>query len=229
MQIKKIKNRFEEAAKVYDGLIYRLVPWYGEQNEIIEDLIPFKKQKRLKALDLGAGTGALSNVILRSFPRAHVTVIDLARNMLEKCRANLIGYIDRVTFRCGSFWPDYIGSRYDIVVAGFSIHHLNDAEKRMLFAKIYRILNPGGIFIIREVVLGETPALTKMYRERWGDFIKSNDEDDKMWLAKHVMEDLPATVQDQMSWLQETRFEDVSCYWRYLNFAVFGGRKYRAI
>lgn len=225
MHSKKIRGRFEDTAFEYDDLILRLVPWYNEQNEIIVKLIPFDRLRRLKALDLGAGTGALSNVILKSFPRAYVVILDLAHNMVEECRLNLSAYKNRITLRRGNFGIDDIGHSYDIVVSGLSIHHLKDNEKMRLFGRIYRALNPGGVFYIREIVLGETPNLTEIYRKLWCEYVKLNKEDDKIWLDKHLKEDTPATVEDQMRWLRGAGFSDVGCYWKYLNFAVFGGRK----
>jgi tRNA (cmo5U34)-methyltransferase len=46
--------------------------------------------------------------------------------------------------------------------------------------------------------------------------------------AKYLEEDRPGSVEDQTQWLAEAGFEDVGCHWRYLNFAIIGGRKPRA-
>ncbi|MGR3178534.1 MAG: class I SAM-dependent methyltransferase [Candidatus Anammoxibacter sp.] len=220
-----VRRRFEKTAFVYDGLIRRLVPWYNEQNEIIVDLVPFDKSEQVKVLDLGVGTGALSYSILKSFSKAQIVAFDLSCNMIKECRLNLAAFKDRITLRRGNFGHDSFGCGYDIVVSGLAIHHLKDDEKRKLFARIYGALNLGGVFLIREIVLGETIHLTELYRKMWCEYIKSNNENDEMWLDKHLKEDMPATVEDQMSWLGKAGFSDVGCHWRYLNFAIFGGRK----
>lgn len=225
----KLRNRFEKTAFKYDELINRIVPWYNEQNEIIVKLIPFEKSDHLRALDLGSGTGALSFSILKSFPKVHVVMLDLAKNMLTECRSNLANYKNRITLKMKNFGTEGIGHNYDIVVSGFAIHHLIDNEKKRLFSRVYRALNPGGCFIVREVTLGETPDLTEKYREMWGQFIKMNEENDKIWLDKHLKEDFPSTIEDQMSWLRNAGFSDVGCYWKYLNFAIFGGIKHNSV
>ena len=225
----KLRNRFEKAAFKYDELINRIVPWYNEQNEIIVKLIPFRKSYNLRVLDLGSGTGALSFSILKSFPKAHIVMLDLSKNMLAECRLNLFDYKNRITLRTKDFGTEDIGHNYDIVVSGFAIHHLMNNGKKRLFSRIYRALNPKGCFIIREITLGETPELTEKYREMWGQYIKLNRENDKVWLDKHLKEDFPSTVEDQMSWLRSAGFSDVGCYWKYLNFAIFGGIKRNSI
>ena len=53
----------------------------------------------------------------------------------------------------------------------------------------------------------------------------SQGEDGEMWFQKYLEQDIPDSAEDQMEWLQEAGFNQVDCYWRYLNFAVFGGRK----
>ncbi len=55
--------------------------------------------------------------------------------------------------------------------------------------------------------------------------MRSNGEDDEVWLNRHLAEDTPASVEDQAAWLEEAGFADVGCHWRYMNFAIFGGRK----
>jgi len=81
------------------------------------------------------------------------------------------------------------------------------------------------MFINREIVLGASPALTKWYEEWWRQFVKANGEADDTWFRKYFEEDFPASVEDQIEWLKEAGFTDVGCHWRYMNFAIFGGRR----
>ena len=132
---------------------------------------------------------------------------------------------DRLTLKQGDFEQDEFGLDYDLIVSGLSTHHLNDAEKPGLYKRVYDALKPGGVFINREVVLGDSLELTNQYHHLWREYIRSNGEDDEKWFNKYIEEDIPAPVAVQTNWLQEIGFVDVGCHWRYLNFAVFGGRK----
>jgi len=167
----------------------------------------------------------LSYLLLSRFPRAQVTAFDLSENMLTVCAKNLRAYEDRLTLMKGNFAQDDFGSDYDIIVSGLSTHHLEDTEKQRLYKRIYDALSHGGVFINREVVLGETQSLTDRYLYFWREFIRGNGEDDEVWFKKYLAEDIPAKVEVQTEWLRKSGFIAVGCHWRYFNFAIFGGTK----
>jgi len=225
MNLRKVRDHFESEAFEYDSLIDRLVPHYNEQHEVMLAVIPFEHSDELTALDLGCGTGILSHLLLRSFPNARVTALDLADSMLDACRHNLSKYSDRLITRQGNFAEDNIGEGYDIVISGLSIHHLSNTEKQRLYEQVFIALNPGGIFLNREIVLGDSDYLTDQYHTLWRKYMELNGEDDMKWFTTYKDEDIPASLGDQMAWLKYAGFVDIACHWRYLNFAVFGGRK----
>ncbi|AGL01222.1 class I SAM-dependent methyltransferase [Desulfoscipio gibsoniae] len=188
-------------------------------------MIPFERSKAVKVLDLGCGTGILSYLILVAFPNARVVAFDMAENMLAACSQNLSVYKNRLTLFQGNFGSDDFGGGYDIIVSGLSTHHLDDTEKPGLYKRIYDALNQGGVFINREVVLGESSSLTDRYHYLWREYIRSNGEDDEKWFNRYLDEDIPAPVEVQTNWLKEIGFIHVGYHWRYFNFAIFGGTK----
>ncbi|WP_293149560.1 MULTISPECIES: class I SAM-dependent methyltransferase [unclassified Microcoleus] len=218
-----VRQQFEERAFDYDGLIPRLIPQYREQHEIILQLIDFETHANIKVLDLGAGTGILSAMILQAFPQAKVTAFDMAQNMLKVCQTNLSAFGHRLTLQQGNFAEDDFGSGYDLVVSGLAIHHLDGAGKQTLFKKLFQSMNSGGILLIRDIVTGATPRLTEQYEQLWRQYMKANGEDDAAWFQNYLKEDIPSSVEEQTQWLAAAGFADVACHWRYLNFAIFGG------
>lgn len=227
MSLDKVAEHFEKEAFVYDELIPRLIPNYHEQHRIITGLLEavFDREAVLKAIDLGCGTGVLSYILLKNFTNSTVVAYDLAENMLKVCKSNLAGYGDRLTLKQSDFGDGHIGEGYDIILSGLSIHHLDTEGKMRLYDRIYKALKPGGVFINREIVLGATAYLTEQYHQLWCEFIRGNGEDEQKWFSQYLDEDIPASVEDQLDWLKHAGFEDTGCHWRYLNFAIFGGRK----
>lgn len=225
MSIDQVHDHFNTEAFEYDGLISKLIPKYHEQNQIIFKLIPFSTESRLRVLDLGCGTGILSYIVLSEFPKAEVVAFDLAENMLMACRDNLSKYSQRLAVKQGNFDTDDFGTGYDLVLSGLATHHLSDNHKSKLYKRIYQSLNPGGVFLNREVILGATPRISETYHRLWREFMRANGEDDQKWFSTYLAEDIPARVEDQLQWLSNSGFKDVGCHWQYLNFAIFGGSK----
>ena len=222
MNLDAVREQFEQRAFDYDGLIPRLIPRYREQHDLILQLIPFETNANIKILDLGAGTGILSALILQTFPQANLAAFDMAENMLKICKTNLSAFGKRLTLQQGNFAEDDFGIGYDLVVSGLAIHHLDSEGKQQLFHKLFRSMNAGGILLIRDIVTGATPKLTEQYEQLWRQYMKANGEDDKIWFQKYLEEDIPSSVEEQTRWLSEAGFSEVGCHWRYLNFAIFG-------
>ena len=225
MDTDRVRDHFQEEALAYDEAILRLVPRYHEQHGILLSLLPFTRDQPLRVLDLGCGTGVLSHVVLEEFARATGVAFDLTENMLVQAKKRLRRFADRVSFQQGDFGKDEIGKGYDLVISGFAIHHLTNAAKQELYRRIFESLNPGGVFLHREIVAGATPALNALYERLWRDFVASQGERDDGWFRKYFEEDIPAPVEDQVEWLKQVGFVDVACHWRHFNFAIFGGTK----
>lgn len=225
MLLEKVSTHFNQHASQYDTLVERIIPYYYEQNELLIELIPFEQYQSIKVLDLGCGTGVLSHLVLKSFQKAQVIAFDLAENMLSYAKQRLRDYQSQVEFKQGDFATDELGCGYNVIVSGLAIHHLDDSNKRALFEKLYNSMSVGGVLLIREMVLAPTEKLTKQYDSLWRKNLARQGLDDIYFLEQHMKTDIPASVENQLNWLQKVGFQDVGCHWRHLNFAIFGGRK----
>jgi tRNA (cmo5U34)-methyltransferase len=225
MNLEQIRQHFEGDADTYDAHILRFVPYYREQNEMMMELVPFERTAAIRALDLGAGPGVLAEMLLRGFPRAQVMVFDLSEKMIAAAQAKLQRFEGRTAFQLGNIAADDFGDGYDLVLSGLAIHHLDHPEKRDLYRRIYEALAPGGLFVNRDIVCGATDQLTRMYESLWRLYVRSNGEDDDALMERYRLEDIPASVEEQLEWLRAVGFCDVGCHWQRLNFAIFGGRK----
>ncbi len=226
MNLQRVEDHFNEDASDYDNHIVKFIPYYREQNEMMMDLLPFEGTVRVRGLDLGAGTGVLAEGILRRYPLAEVTVFDLSDNMLSAARERLIKFENRVTFLKGDFSKDDFGIGYDLILSGLSIHHLSDAHKQDLFRRIYLALNPGGVFLNRDIIKGATDRLDEIYIRLWRQYIRSMGEDDAACMERYYAEDVPACLEDQLEWMRRAGFVDVCSHWQRTNYAIYGGHKY---
>jgi tRNA (cmo5U34)-methyltransferase len=113
------------------------------------------------------------------------------------------------------------------IVSALSIHHLDDSGKAALFRRIHDALKPGGKFVNAEEVLAPTEALDALYWDEWERQARAAGapEEEFAGVEARAKYDRPAKLDDQLAWLREAGFADVDCYYKYLMFAVYGGRR----
>lgn len=240
----------EKWKSVYDTK--EMVAWYKKRAEIIGmkrdelhsaivSMFPYGKEERIRVLELGSGTGDLTEKILQSFPNANVTCVDGSSKMLDAAKARLRRYKKRVTFFQKdfgrAFWNKSLG-KYHVAASAGAIHHIPDKRKKSLFREIYEMLETGGWFVNGDLIKSEYEILNKKYYDDiWASYIKKKTKEvlgidrpmeevrRKMREASAKEGDRPATVEDQFKWLREAGFRAVDCAWKYFHIAVVVGLK----
>ncbi|MEL6402284.1 MAG: class I SAM-dependent methyltransferase [Cyanobacteria bacterium J06626_4] len=114
----------------------------------------------MEVLEFGCGTG--STAILHAPYVKHIRAIDFSKNMIAIAQTKAAAQnIQNVTFEPASIddlnVPD---STYDAVL-GLNVLHLLE-NKEAAIAKVYNMLQPGGLFITSTVCLGDTMAWFKL-------------------------------------------------------------------
>lgn len=205
-----------------DELIQRLVPNYSQIVDLMVQLLAAMGGPR-SVLDLGAGPGRVAEAIHRRFSQARLTLLDASPDVLEIARRRLPAA--DATFVVGDYTRADLGRDYDAIAAGLTLHHLDDDGKRAMAGRLYDALADGGVLVVSDIVRGSTPAWDRWYEAMWLDHIADVAQEDEYVLQHYREHDHPATVEDQLRWLQQAGFAEVACHWRHLNFAVYSGRR----
>jgi cyclopropane fatty-acyl-phospholipid synthase-like methyltransferase len=177
-------------------------------------LLEFLPAQPTRVLDLGSGDGRLLALVKLARPEAAAMAVDFSEAMLERLRARFAA--DRnVEVRAHDLadpLPEL--GRFDAVVSSFAIHHLGHQRKRALYAEVYQLLAPGGVFLNLEHVSSPSPAL----HQRFIDALQvRRGEDDP---SNKLLD-----VETQLGWLREIGFSDVDCTWKWLELALLTGTK----
>ncbi len=223
-----IQELFDRSSETYDRDRRQLIPCYDDFYTIPVEIIPFHQDRELRVLDLGAGTGLLSAAVASRYPRALLTLVDLSPAMLRVAEQRFAGKDgERATFQVLNYCEKPLKGTYDLVVSALSIHHLADTAKIDLFGKIHTILEPGGMFINADLVLGENAVTEKICYHTWLKKVREKGIQEEALNAalERTKEDRLSPLSSQMDWLREAGFIDVANWYRYYSFAVFSGTK----
>lgn len=212
-------------ASTYDAERCRLVPCFEDFYGTAGELVARAGAESPRILDLGAGTGILSSAIVARVPGAKLHLLDASEEMLRRAATRLAAWEPQLTIQ--SLENDLPPGPFDAIVSALAIHHLSDADKRALYARILSALSPGGIFINAEQVSGRSTRLQGLFESVHLDRARSlgSSEDEIARAVQRMSHDQCATAAEQITWLDEIGFVDAECFFRSFRFAVFGGWK----
>jgi ubiquinone/menaquinone biosynthesis C-methylase UbiE len=210
-----IPAEFDQFSKNYTADMIGCVPHYQALIEAISIHLP-KTLKPARILDLGCGNGNIVSSLLEFYPNSEYTLVDASSDMIQLCKSRFSGY-DMIYKEC--FFKDFQfkSSHYDLVVAGFSLHHCQKEEKKYLFQQIHKTLIQGGCFSTSDLMINkENPDHSRLVKE-WGSFVNSNypTQEKWDWIMDHYNTfDSPDNYNDQIKWLEEEGFESIKIRFR---------------
>lgn len=110
--------------------------------------LPEYHDKECSILDFGCGDGMMTSFVKKFFPVANVTGVDPSAKSIEQARElyNNISFqeTDGITLQL----PD---SSFDVIFAAGAFHHIDFADHEQHMKELYRVLKPGGRFVMFEL------------------------------------------------------------------------------
>lgn len=220
-----IQELFNEISEEYDSQRRKLIPCFEDFYKTLVAIVNVDKNMP-KILDIGAGTGLCSYFLLKKYPDAKLTLIDLSDKMLKMAKKRFVTH-SSVEYIAQDYTLYEFLEQYDIIISALSIHHLTDDQKEHLYAKIFQLLKPGGVFVNADQVLGQTDFLDNLYKTDWQAKIEASglNREEVEAAYERIKLDKMSTLADQLTWLRHAGFSDVDCVYKYFNFVVLFGQK----
>lgn len=183
-----------------------------------------------RMLDVGAGAGNFTLMMLSRTPGLHCTLLDLSRTMLERALERVsAASAGGVVAVQGDFRDAVLADEsYDIILSGAALHHLrDDADWERAFHKLYRVLRPGGCLMISDLVAQETPEINAIMRERYGAYLEGSGGADYRDRVFEIVdrEDSPRPMTYQIELMRRVGFRTVEILHKNTCFGAFGGVK----
>jgi tRNA (cmo5U34)-methyltransferase len=150
-------------------------------------------------LELGTGTGETALRVLGRHPGARWVGVDASAAMLERAGERL----PRAELLLGRLEDGLPTGPFDLVVSTLVVHHLDAAGKRDLFRRVARVLEPGGRFVLADLVVPRPGEEGPIFVD-WTTDVPDGAADQVRWLeeagfetrAEHVRADLVVIVAD---------------------------------
>lgn len=231
--------------------------WYlpdrEERFRVMLDMVEAVAGTAPRVLDLACGTGSISARVLRRFPDARVTGVDLDPALLTIAQGSF-GEDPRITLVTADLqdpqWTQWLPqTEYDAVLTSTALHWLQTGPLQRLYGRIAALVRDGGVFMNADHMPDETtPRLNeaeralrhaRMERDRaagvqdWETWWKSAAADER--LAEQVARRYEifgshADGQAQpVEWharaLRAAGFGEARCVWRSVTDAIVLGLK----
>ncbi|SOC90550.1 Ubiquinone/menaquinone biosynthesis C-methylase UbiE [Rhizobium sp. AN5] len=218
---------FNRDASGYDVLRRSLIPcfdaFYGTALDLIDD---WRDAEKLRVLDLGAGTGLFTAMLLTRHPDAQIHLVDASEKMLEQARQRFDGN-PAITYAVADMSDAELGGPWDLIISALAIHHLEDASKKHLFGEIRSALSEGGLFVNAEQVLSHDCEVEARYARIWLQQVRrlGVSEAEIAKALERMSHDRCSPIENQLQWMHDTGFSEVDCSFKAWRFAVLSGRR----
>jgi tRNA (cmo5U34)-methyltransferase len=221
----EVQRKFDEVSKKYNEQRKKFIPCFDDFYGVSVSVASVDMENP-NILDIGAGTGLLSSFLMERYPKASFTLIDFSEKMLDVAKDRFRNS-SNVKYIIGDYSKYDFTEKYDMVVSALSIHHLEDEEKKDLYKKSYSALKKNGVFINADIVYGETPFIENLNKTIWKRYIENSGLSQEEILAGYERSklDKESRLDQQIDWLKEIGFCDVSCMYKFYHFAIIFGRK----
>lgn len=217
------------------------VPEREQQIAMLCKLVP-PASGPLRLLELCCGEGLLAEALLEQLPQASLTGYDGSPTMLARAVQRLVRFGERFSPKhfdlAARDWRDG-PAQYHAVLSSLAIHHLDAAGKQALYADVYQMLLPGGVFLIADLVLPVGVHALAVAADEWDAAVRQRAMELDGTLNAYDFftregwnyfrypdpMDMPSPLSDHLRWLEAAGYQDLNVFWVNAGHAIWGGRR----
>ena len=197
----------------YDRLIRTFIPGYEAMLDHAAAAVTAAAP--LRVLDLGAGTGALSERVLEQTAATVVELWDVDSAMLGVAEERLARFGDRGRYLHRAFQEPFPACQ--AIMASLALHHIRDlADKTRLYRRACDALGAGGVLVNADITMPTEEGPRQATYRAWADHqVASGIAEDQAWAHFEAWsgEDRYFSVEEELAALTEAGFQS-TCAWR---------------
>jgi len=214
----------EKVARVFDDMLVRSVPLYGEVLKQQARIARQFYQRGTQIFDLGCSHGNLGILLLDCFGETgfKMTGVDSAWPMIQRFKKRLGGHDRRgcIDLACACI-EDIVIVNASVVVVNLTLQFLDSEKRDRLIQSAFKGLCNGGILLLTEKTVHPDPGLNALEQEYYCQFKRENGYTDleisqKREALERVL--VPETVTAHETRIRNAGFTAFNVWLKWFNF-----------
>jgi tRNA (cmo5U34)-methyltransferase len=215
----------ENVARVFDDMVNRSVPFYGEIQRMMAELAADHASEETFVYDLGCSTGTtMIGMNTMVDPQIRFIGIDDSQEMLDKCASKLteIGFTRPYELRCADLGQTIKIENASVVVLCLTLQFVRPVYRERLLKNIYDGINPGGVLILVEKILAEESNFNRDFIKYYYNYKRRNNYSElEISQKREALENVlvPYKLSENIALLRDTGFAHCEVFFKWHNFA----------
>lgn len=215
----------EHVAMVFDDMVNRSVPFYGEIQRMMAELTADHAKLGSDVFDLGCSTGT-TMIGMNTMVDQNIRFIgiDNSQEMLDKCKSKLmeLGFSRPYELRCADLGQGVKIENASVVVLCLTLQFVRPIYREQVLKNIYDGLNPGGVLILVEKILAEESQFNRDFIDYYYNYKRRNNYSEmEISQKREALENVlvPYKLSENISLLRDQGFAHCEVFFKWYNFA----------
>jgi len=215
----------ETVAGVFDDMVSRSVPMYGEIQRMLAELAASFAVEGSNVYDLGCSTATtLALLRERHGAKANLIGIDNSKQMLEQARRKLEGrrLAGAVELRLRDLDGDVEIENASVVMLVLTLMFVRPLNREKLIRRIHAGMREDGCLLMVEKVLGDGSLFNRLFIERYYAYKRRMGYSElEISQKREALENvlIPYRLQENRDLLLAAGFREVEVFFKWYNFA----------
>ncbi|WP_442498033.1 carboxy-S-adenosyl-L-methionine synthase CmoA [Methylobacter sp. sgz302048] len=212
-------------ANVFDDMVNRSVPFYGEIQRMMAELAADYAAAGTDVYDLGCATGTTLIGMNTSIPEdIRFIGIDDSPEMLNKCQSKLeeAGFKRPFELRVANLNQQVEISNASVAVLCLTLQFIRPIKREKLLQSVFDGLNSGGVLILVEKILAENSRFNRDFIEYYYNYKRRNHYSEmEISQKREALENIliPYKLSENIDLLRNTGFAHCEVFFKWYNFA----------
>ncbi len=226
-EIKKVSDfKFgTTVANVFDDMVNRSVPFYGEIQRMVAELAADWVQDGTDVYDLGCSTGT-TLIGLNTLVPGHIRFVGLdeSSEMLTKCDTKLkeAGFERPYELRAADLHHNPEITNASVVILCLTLQFVRPLYRERLIRRIYEGMVPGGALILVEKILAEDSVFNREFIKYYYNYKRRNQYSElEISQKREALENvlIPYKLSENSQMLRDTGFSHCETFFKWYNFS----------